>query len=315
MPVSAEKQAYAEKLNRLLDSYERILFVGVDNVRSEMLHQVRKDLRGKAELLMGKNTLQRRILTDRGDATIKEKLLDAGILTGNRGMLFTNASLQEITEVLKRHRIQAPARVGAVAPCDVIVPAGNTGMEPTQTSFFQALGIQTKISKGTVEITADKKVLSTGEKVDSSCAALLQKLNISPFFYECEVQYVWDRGVLFTQADLSITDDILEKELLAGINNLTAISLGAGVPTEVSFPHLVLDAFKDLLAITLETELSFTEFGGDKLKADIKSGKATAAAAAPAAAPAKGAAPAPAAKKAPEPEPEEEEDFGMGGLF
>ena len=314
MPVSDAKVAYAEKFNALLDKYDKILFCQIDNVRSQQLHKVRRDLRGKAELLMGKKTLQKRILSNRaeeGEAQnmMKEKLVDGGILVGNRGLLFTNDSVESIAAILKSHRIQAPAKVGAISPVDVVVPAGNTGMEPTMTSFFQALGVQTKISKGTVEITVDKKVLSTNEKVDAGCAALLQKLKISPFWYEVEIECIWDRGVVFTAADLAITDDIIEEAFLGGINNVTALSLGAGVPTEASFPHLVVDAFKNLLAISLETEYSFEEFNGKQLKDDIKSGKASASAAPAAAA-------APAAKAAAKVESEEsDDDMGMGGLF
>jgi len=35
------------------------------------------------------------------------------------------------------NQVGAPARVGLVAPIDVIVPPGNTGLDPSQTSFFQ----------------------------------------------------------------------------------------------------------------------------------------------------------------------------------
>lgn len=34
-------------------------------------------------------------------------------------------------------QVGAPARVGLVAPIDVVVPPGNTGLDPSQTSFFQ----------------------------------------------------------------------------------------------------------------------------------------------------------------------------------
>jgi len=317
MPVSAAKQAYSEKLNALIDKYEKIIFVCVDNVRSQQLHDIRADLRGKAELLMGKNTLQKRIIANKADeseaaAKMAAALVDGNIMVGNRGLLFTNEDPAAIQEILEKHRIQAPAKVGAISPLDVEVPAGNTGMEPTMTSFFQALGIQTKIAKGTVEITVAKKVLSPGQKVDSSTAALLQKMKISPFWYKAEIEVIYDRGVLFTAEDLKMTDDVIEEAFLEGISNVTALSLGAGVPTEASFPHLVLDAFKDLLAISLETEYTFEEFNGAQLKEDIKSGKAAAAAPAAGAA---AAAPAAAAAAAPAEESEEEDDFGMGGLF
>lgn len=51
-------------------------------------------------------------------------------------------------------KVPAAARAGAIAPCDVTVPAQNTGLGPEKTSFFQALGITTKISRGTIEILA-----------------------------------------------------------------------------------------------------------------------------------------------------------------
>ena len=324
--VTAEKEDYAKKMNQLLDKYSKIIFVGMDNVSSQQVHKIRRDIRGKGVLLMGKKTLQKKIISERAEAkgadekskAMQEKLVKDNLLKTNRGMLFTDAPISEIRDILSRHRKNAPARVGAISPCEVIVPAGNTGMEPTMTSFFQALNIATKIAKGTVEIVNDKKVLSQGDKVDSSTAALLQKLKISPFFYEAETHFIWDRGVLFTKEDLETTDESIQEAMLAGISNLTALSLGAGIPTEASFPHIVMDAFKNLLAVSLETEFVFDEFNGSKLRADIKSGKAVAAApsaGAAAAAPA-AAAKGGAAKKAPEPEPaEEEEEIGMGGLF
>jgi len=306
----------------MLSKYSKVLFCQMDNVRSQQVHDVRKDLRGKAEFLMGKKTLQSKIISIRAasdsatenDKTFWEKCEELKLLTGNSGLLFTNADLKDVTAVLDKHRIQAPARIGAVAPCDVIIPAGNTGMEPTATSFFQALNIPTKITKGTVEIISDKKVLGVGEKVDNSTATLLQKLKISPFYYQLEILSVWDRGTVFTKADLSIDDAAVEKFLLEGISNITALSLGAGIPTAASFPVMVTDAFKNLLAASIATEYTFTEFNGASLKQQAKDGKLGGGAAAPATSGKAAAAPVATAKVA-EPEPEEEEDFGMGGLF
>lgn len=49
-------------------------------------------------------------------------------------------------------QVAAPAKAGAIAPIDVFVPPGNTGLGPEKTSFFQALRITTKIARGTIEI-------------------------------------------------------------------------------------------------------------------------------------------------------------------
>jgi len=326
--VTEAKREYEARLNSLMTKYSKVLFLQVDNVRSQQIHEVRRDLRGKAVFLMGKKTLQAKCIDLRAasdkatdtDRAFHESCNTLNLLKGNSGLLFTNADLKEVSDILDKHRIQAPARVGAVAPCDVVIPAGNTGMEPTMTSFFQALNIATKIAKGTVEIINDKKVLSQGEKVDNSTATLLQKLKISPFYYQLEVICVWDRGVVFTKADLSITDETVEKYLLEGISNVTALSLGAGIPTAATLPIVLADAFKTLLAASVATDYEFTEYNGAKLRKDAKEGKLGGGAAAPAAAAsaapaAAAAAPAKGKEKEKEPEPEEEEDFGMGGLF
>src|SRR3954447_8215331 len=116
---------------------------------------------------------------------------------GNVGFIFTNSDLKETREKILSNRVAAPARAGAVAPADVFVPAGNTGMEPGKTSFFQALGVPTKIARGTIEITSDLKLVDAGTKVGASEATLLNMLNISPFTYGMGISQVYDQGNTF----------------------------------------------------------------------------------------------------------------------
>lgn len=73
-------------------------------------------------------------------------------IRGNVGFVFTRSELVEIRDKLLENKVRAPARPGAIAPCPVVIPAQNTGLGPEKTSFFQALSIPTKISKGTIEI-------------------------------------------------------------------------------------------------------------------------------------------------------------------
>nr|CAJ2475802.1 unnamed protein product [Leishmania braziliensis] len=320
--ITIAKREYEEHLVDCLTKYSCVLFVGMDNVRSQQVHDVRRALRGKAEFVMGKKTLQAKIVEKHAQAKnaspgakhFSEQCEEHNLLSGNTGLIFTNDNVQEIKAVLDSHRVKAPARVGAIAPCDVVVPAGSTGMEPTQTSFFQALNIATKIAKGMVEIVTEKKVLSTGDKVDNSTATLLQKLNISPFYYQVDVLSVWDRGVLFTREDLGMTEDIVEKMLMEGLSNVAAISLGAGIPTSATIGPMLVDAFKNLLAVSVATSYVFEEHNGKELREAALSGSLVGAGSAAV----ESAAAAPAASSAAvkvESEESEEDDFGMGALF
>ena len=117
------KVKYFAKLKELLTEYKSIFVVGVDNVSSQQMHEIRKALRGDATVLMGKNTMVRRAI--RGFLTELpeyEKLLP--FVRGNVGFIFTNKDLKTIREVVTSNVVAAPARAGAVAPKDVWVPAG-----------------------------------------------------------------------------------------------------------------------------------------------------------------------------------------------
>merc|ERR1712150_182816 len=104
------------------------------------------------------------------------------------------------------NKVAAPARAGAIAPVDVIVPAQNTGLGPEKTSFFQALAIPTKISRGTIEIINNVQLLKPGDKVGASESTLLNMLKISPFSYGLEIEQVYDSGTVFAPEVLDITD-------------------------------------------------------------------------------------------------------------
>ncbi len=73
-------------------------------------------------------------------------------IKANIGFVFTNLELVDVRDKILENKVKAPARAGALAPCDVKIPPQNTGLGPEKTSFFQALSIPTKISKGTIEI-------------------------------------------------------------------------------------------------------------------------------------------------------------------
>jgi len=306
-----EKETYFEKLKELLAQYSSIFLVNVDNVGSNQMHQIRVVLRGKGIVLMGKNTMVRRALRSiLGEHPEFERLLPH--VKGNIGFVFTDKDLKEIRDLLIANKVAAPARAGAFAPKDVTVPAGNTGMEPGKTSFFQALGIPTKIARGTIEIVSDIKVVIAGSRVGSSEATLLNMLNISPFTYGMTVVQIFDQGNIFSPDVLDIDEQELIDRFLSGIKTIAAISLALKYPTIVSVSHSLVNAYKNLLAISLATEYTFE--GSEKVKEYLANPDAFAVAA-----PATTAAdtgPAEETKKEEAKEEEDESDGDMGfGLF
>uniref|UniRef100_A0A2K6F359 Large ribosomal subunit protein uL10 n=1 Tax=Propithecus coquereli TaxID=379532 RepID=A0A2K6F359_PROCO len=244
------KSNYFLKIIQLLDDYPKCFIVGADNVGSKQMQQIRMSLRGKAVVLMGKNTMMRKAIRGHLENNpALEKLLPH--IRGNVGFVFTKEDLTEIRDMLLANKVPAAARAGAIAPCEVTVPAQNTGLGPEKTSFFQALGITTKISRGTIEIL--------------------------------------------------------------GVRNVASICLQIGYPTVASVPHSIINGYKRVLALSVETDYTFPL--AEKVKAFLADPSAFVAAAPVAAAttaapPA--AAAAPAKVEAKEESEESDEDMGFG---
>jgi len=293
-PNKVRKNAYIARLEECLDNYKNLLIIGVDFVGSNQMQKLRQSLRGRAQMLMGKNTIIRKVLREKMVANPKlESLLP--LIKGNIGFVFCNEDLAGIRKEVINEKIPASAKTGVVAPKDVFIPAGPTALDPGQTTFFQALNIGTKITKGCIEILTKVQLCTTGVKVSSSAVALLGKLNIKPFEYGIVVDYVYDDGSLYDAAILDMTEQDLLNKFFTGVNHIAAIGLEVGYPTLASLPHSFCNAFKKCVAIALETDYMFEE--AKIIKEMLDNPDAF-----------KSAAPAAAAAAAAEPEPEEEEE-------
>lgn len=300
------KYQLAEELEVHFQNFSKMFLVDVDNVGSNQLHQIRIALRGKAVIYCGKNTQMRRVIREMEKTNpMLERVRN--VLKLNLAIIFTNDNLSEIRDVIVNNKVAAPARAGQLAQCNVVVPAGNTGMEPTMTSFLQALNIPSKITKGSIEILSPVELIMQGDKVEASQCALLEKLGIKPFSYGLVVKHVYDDGAMYDPAVLDITEEAILASFAAGIKNIAAVSIVTGVPTIASVPYSILLAFKNLLAIAAETDYTFPQ--AESMKAFLANPEAFAAAAGPAAGPAAAAPVVVEAKKS------SSDDGGGGGAM
>lgn len=220
----------------------------------------------------------------------------------NTGLIFTNGDLADVKKILDGQVREAPAKIGILAPADVTIPAGGTGMDPKQTSFFQNLNIATKIVKGQVEIVNPVKIITEGEKITPGQAALLDKLKIRPFEYKMHIKNVLDNGRIYPAAVLSITPEVVLAAFGRAAENVAAVSLASGFTTQASVHHSILNAFKNLACASFASGFGFKE--ADKLKAAAGSRPVAAS-----------SAPVAAAKVEKVVEKEEEVDVDMGDLF
>ncbi|KAK4403371.1 60S acidic ribosomal protein P0 [Sesamum angolense] len=234
-----KKIAYDRKLCQLIDDHTNF-GRAADNVGSNQLQNIRKGLRGDSVVLMGKNTMMKRSIRIHAEKTGNTDILNLiPLLVGNVGLIFTKGDLKEVAR-----RLQNTSSCWLVAPIDVVVPPGNTGLDPSQTSFFQVLNIPTKINKGTVEIITPVSLSRRVKKVGSSEAALLSKLGIRPFSYGLIVLSVYESGSVFSPEVLDLTEDDLVEKFANGVSMVASLSLAIAYPTLAAAPHMFINAYR-----------------------------------------------------------------------
>lgn len=242
------KYQLADELKEHFDNYTKLFIVDCDNVGSDQLHNIRKSMRGKATVYCGKNTQMRRVIRElEVDRPELEKVRQACKL--NVGLIFTNGDLTELRDMILANKKPSQAKAGAIAQCDVHIAKGITSLGPEQTQFLQSVDIQSKITKGSIEIINDKHLLFVGQKIDASQAALLQKLEITPFEYGLVPKLVFDNGSLFEPAVLDITDEQIVATFQYCLKQTACVSLALGTPTVASVPYSILLAFTNMLAL------------------------------------------------------------------
>lgn len=310
MPSRERKAEYFKKLEDLLDNHTSCFIVHADHVRSRQFQDIRMALRDKAVVCMGKNTLMRKCINQwlknnptSGFGLVVEKI------KGNVGLIFLKASAKDCKEIVLKYTVPAPAKAGIEANCDVTVPAGPTGCDPSQTSYFQALNVPTKISKGQIEITSDIPLIKAGDRVTPGAASLLQKLNIKPFTFGLVIEQVYQDGNMFSPEVLDFSDAMIASKFGDGVRDIAALSLEIGYPTLASIPHSLTNAVKWCTALLVGAG---SEYSFPKAEAALAYLKDPSAFAAPTE-----TADADASKEPEkvEEEEEEEEEAEVGGLF
>ena len=102
--VAVWKKEIYDDLIELLNKYSVIAVADLQKVRSSQIQEIRKKLRGKAELIVAKNTILRKAAEKAAEQ--KEKVNQfADSLTGSKVLIFTQMNPFELIIFLNKNRL------------------------------------------------------------------------------------------------------------------------------------------------------------------------------------------------------------------
>ncbi|WP_136716215.1 50S ribosomal protein L10 [Halorientalis salina] len=260
------KKEEVDDLVETLQSYDSVGVVDIAGIPSRQLQKMRANLHGTAELRVSRNTLVERALDEVDDGL--EDL--TGFVSGQVGLIGTNANPFTLYQQLEASKTAAPINAGEVAPNDIVIPEGDTGMDPGQfVGELQAVGAEARIDAGSIKVMADSTVLEAGETVDDQLSNVLSELGIEPKEVGLDLRGVFADGVLFEPEELELDVEEYQADIEAAVAGARNLSINAVYPTAQTAPSLLAKGSGDAKSVGLQAAIEDEEFMPDLIsKAD-----------------------------------------------
>ncbi len=255
--VAVWKKEVLDTLAQLMSKYDVIAVTNLEKVRSSQIQEIRKRLRGSAELLVAKNTLLRRAAEVSG----KKGLGDfADKMAGSKMLVFTDMNPFRLIIFLNKNKVRVAAKAGDIATGDIVIPGGNTGLQPGPViSEFGAVKVPTRIESGSIWVAKDIIVARKGDVIEAKLASLLSKLGQKPMEAGLSISYAYDDGIVLGPEDLIFDLEAYKTEIATAAREGLALSVEAGYILPDNAELILAKAFRCALAVSIEAEFPTSE--------------------------------------------------------
>jgi len=250
--VAVWKKEIFGDLIELLEKYSVVAVADLQKVRSSQIQEIRKKLRGKAELIVAKNTI---LLKAAESIASKKGNIDkfASGLTGSKVLIFTQMNPFELTIFLGKNKVRVPAKGGDIATSEIVVPAGNTGLQPGPViSEFNEAKVQTRIEGGSIFVAKDSVVARKGDVISTKTASLISKLGMKPMEAGLALSYAYDNGLVFGPNDLAFDLDQMKNEFASAARLAFGVAVEAGIMLPETAPVIISKAYRQAVAVSVE---------------------------------------------------------------
>jgi large subunit ribosomal protein L10 len=250
--VAVWKKEIFSDLVELLEKYSVVAVADLQKVRSSQIQEIRKKLRGKADLIVAKNTILRKVSSS---IASKKENVDkfADGLTGSKVLIFTQMNPFELIMFLNRNKVRVPAKGGDTATSDIVIPAGNTGLQPGPViSEFNEAKVQTRIEGGSIFVARDTVVATKGDTISTKTASLLSKLGMKPMEAGLSLSYAYDNGLVLGPKDLTFDLDQMKNDFTSAARLAFGVAVEANIMLPQTTPVIIAKAYRQALTVSVE---------------------------------------------------------------
>ena len=251
--AAPEKKEVVKKIVTLGKQYPIIGILNMENMPAGSLLQMKKQLRGKVELVMTRKTL---ILLGLKDLKLQngEKLIES--VKGMPALMFTKDNPFALYNIIKKSKTPAAAKPGQIAPRDIVIPAGPTPFTPGPViSEFAALGIKAGVEGGKVAVKQEATVVREGQPIEAKLASMLQRLGIEPMEIGLDLSCVYEKGIIYPKSVLDVDEVKFMADLIGAASQSLNLAVEIGFISKDNIEVFIAKAYREAKAVEEESKI------------------------------------------------------------
>jgi len=250
--VAPVKKDQVQRLNQLIKDNKIIAIARVAGIPGPQLQKIRRMLRGKAEIIVSKNSLFQLSLADMEKGKPGLKGLGSSIQS-QTALVATNLNPFLLFKQMEATKMPSAAKGGEIAPDDISVSEGETSFKPGPiVGELQKAGIPAGIEGGKVMIKKDKLLVKKGDRIPRELAPMLTKLEIFPLVVGLDLQAAWEAGTVYPANLLAIDEVKIMGDMGMAAAQAFNLAMFAAYPTPFTIQPLIMKARLEAVGLALE---------------------------------------------------------------
>ncbi|MBI4015083.1 MAG: 50S ribosomal protein L10 [Candidatus Aenigmarchaeota archaeon] len=269
--LKSRKAEEVEKLAVLAREYSVIGLLNIRKMPTKQMQKIKANLKGKAIVKVSKNILIRKAMekADKDLGALSAKL------SGESAIIFSNDNPFRLFAMLKANRIPSAAKAGDVAPDDITVQKGPTGLPPGPAiTTLQKLGLKTTVEAGKISVADDKIVAKKGAIITKELANGFNLLKMQPMQIGVDMIAAWEQGVIYASDILNIDEDEYKRSVERAVVEAFNLAVNANYPTKETINVMISKAFHEAKSLAIAGNVTEKEFIGEVLAKAVCEAKA-----------------------------------------
>ncbi|HLC31704.1 MAG TPA: 50S ribosomal protein L10 [Candidatus Nanoarchaeia archaeon] len=254
--IPEQKVKLVATLAAKIKSTPTVLIASTKGLPSSQFHAIKKNLRGKAELVVAKKSLVIRAIEKAG---VGGKELE-GLIGSDVAVFFSSMDAFALSALLTEQQSPTKARTGDIAPEDLTVEPGPTDLVPGPAiSELSGVGLKVSVEGGKLAIKLPHTLVRAGEVIKENVASVLGKLNILPMKVGFEPLGAYDAAAKKVYVGIKIDKKATLEELQQSIKQAMGLAVARNIVTPETVKVFIVKAAREEKALEAKTQITKQE--------------------------------------------------------